>query len=259
MSLRDVEQLTQEWKKLQARYGIAGSLPELDRLKRGFSRRRARIGFLRAQIEELNAEVRVLEGELAGLSKMLGLVLEEAIDKVKTSEGETWSPVPVLGFRIWVLRNGRFLGYREPWLQASMTAHCLTTGNDFEVPHTDGRCGDPPCGIYLAKDVAELLGSHVEFDLDEIAVGLVGLSGKVVEHERGYRGEQATVVAVALVVDGEVRTVSDIEEVEAMFEEEAPEDDVPLKDPVRARAQIIEFMREERRLRSLWISASPSG
>ncbi|MFQ5522266.1 MAG: hypothetical protein ACE5F5_01640 [Acidimicrobiia bacterium] len=259
MSLPDVEQLTREWKKLQARYGIAESSPELERLERGFSRRRARIGFLRDQIEELNAEVRVLEEELVGLAKLLGLVLEEAVEKVKTGEGEGWSPVPVLGFRIWVLRDGRFRGYREAWRHREMTAHCLTTGSDFEVPHTDGRCGDPPCGIYLAKDVADLLNAHVEFDLDEIAVGLVGLSGKVVEHERGYRGEHATVMALALVVDAEVCTVSDVEEIAAIFEKGVPVNDVPLKDPGKARARIIDFMREERRLRSQWTSASRSG
>jgi hypothetical protein len=207
----------------------------------------------------MNSEIEVLEKELEGLEKMLMLVLGEAIEEVRSSQGEVWSPVQVLGFRLWDVVDGRLHGYRERWDQPWMTARCPTTGDNFEVPHTDGRCGEPPCGIYAAKNVEVLLKAHADLDLSEIAVGLVGMTGKVVEHERGYRAEHVTVLALALVEDGEVRGVSDPEEVESLFERVRGGDDGPAENQIRVRARIVEFMREQFEKESQWTLASPNG
>jgi hypothetical protein len=259
MSLPGIERLTREWERLRARYHITEAPPEIARLQLGVVRRQAKIRHLRSRIEELSSEIRVLESELAGLEKIFGLVLGEAIEEARSSHGEVWSPVQVLGFRIWDVAGGRLHGYRECWDRPWMTARCPTTGDNFEVPHTDGRCGEPPCGIYAAKDVEVLLEAHADLDLTEIAVGLVGMTGKVVEHEHGYRAEHVTVLALALLEDGEVRTVSDPEEIESLFEEVRGGGEAPVEDGIRVRTRVVEFMREQFEKESQWTLASRNG
>ena len=70
---------------------------------------------------------------------------------------EAWSPTPVLGYRVWFVLAGAFHGAWERWEHPSLRARCLTTSTDDGVPHTDGRCGPHPCGIYAAKNVRRLL------------------------------------------------------------------------------------------------------
>jgi hypothetical protein len=116
-----------------------------------------------------------------------------------------WSPRPVLGFRMWEMR-GRLHGAWRAWDRPIYRARCVTgrgERDDGQVPHTDGRCGTPPCGLYAFKEPEQLLAA---FGLPEGSVrwvmGLVALTGKVVEHERGYRGQQGQVVAAAVVGRG---------------------------------------------------------
>jgi hypothetical protein len=114
---------------------------------------------------------------------------------------EFWSPTPVLGFRVWAVR-AKLCGVQRAWETPCYTAGCLDFGevDDPEVPHTDGRCRPPPCGLYAAKSSGVLVG---EFGLPPAgrrwAYGMVALTGKVVEHERGYRARHARAVAVAVV------------------------------------------------------------
>lgn len=73
------------------------------------------------------------------------------------------------------------------------------------------------CGIYAAKSV-EVLMDEVDGDLGrQFVVGLVGLEGRVVEHDRGYRGEQATVLAVTIVNRGTLLMTDDAGELQRMF------------------------------------------
>jgi len=118
---------------------------------------------------------------------------------------EFWSPRPVLGFRMWEVR-GRLHGAFRAWDRPFRVARCVsgrTERDDGEVPHTDGRCGDPPCGVYAYKEPDQLLAT---FGLPEGSrrnvYGLVAMAGKVVEHERGYRGQRVKVVAAAVVGRG---------------------------------------------------------
>ncbi len=259
MSLPDIDRLNREWERLRNRYHVADTLPEVERLQRGLARRQAMISHLQSRIKELNAEIRVLEAEMSGTVKALGLVLGEAIHELRCREGEGWSPFPVLGFRLWDVRRGLFQGYRERWVEPRMTARCPTTDTDFEVPHTDGRCGDPPCGIYAAKDVDALLEAHDGLDITEIAVGLVAMTGKVVEHERGYRAERVSVLAVALTIGGVLRTFAEEEELESLFSGGGLEASSKVADPSEVRAQMVRFMREQREVRSQWTLASPNG
>lgn len=107
-----------------------------------------------------------------------------------------WSPSPVIGYRVWTLKGSGFIGSHSPWSTSAFTATC---GLGDGVPHTDGRCADVAfgCGVYAAKDLRELLCQFDVLKRMNVAVGLVILTGKVVEHEIGYRAETAQVVSLA--------------------------------------------------------------
>ncbi|WKZ81806.1 MAG: hypothetical protein QY307_06790 [Acidimicrobiia bacterium] len=110
-----------------------------------------------------------------------------------------WSPTVVLGFRAWDVRR-QVWGAKRPWLTPTYWAGCVAHGAeafDDEVPHTDGRCGRPPCGIYATK-APEMLLEELESEANRTAFGLVALSGKVVEHTAGYRAAEARVLAVCV-------------------------------------------------------------
>lgn len=115
-----------------------------------------------------------------------------------------WSPTPVLGFRAW--RVGREVhGAVVPWAGPEYRASCLRLPEGPEkegVPHTEGECGRPPCGIYAAKEARPLVDRPPVGGV-RIAYGLVALSGKVVEHTAGYRAAVARVLALA-VCDGDL-------------------------------------------------------
>ena len=161
-------------------------------------RKGARERFLRDRLAELQAEREVLQTEITGIERTLRAYLNDVICQIKEDHGYGWSPSPVLGFRMWKLSPAGFHGYREHWKSPELMAECPTTGDGTDVPHIDGKCGSPPCGIYAAKRVEDLLIEHRPWDLMESAVGLVAMTGKVVEHERGYRGEYVAVLAIAL-------------------------------------------------------------
>lgn len=168
---------------------------------------------------------------------------------------EFWSPRPVLAFRMWEVR-GRLQGAWRAWDRPFREARCVagrTERDDGAVPHTDGRCGEPPCGIYAFKEPAQLLAA---FGLPEgsrrSVYGLVALSGKVVEHERGYRGQRARVVAAAVVGRGLMVRVEGPERLQSLFS--APEDAVAglaatdagvveeLGDPLEAAEAVIAYL-----------------
>jgi len=93
------------------------------------------------------------------------------------------------------------------WPVATVVARCLDYGrragtDAADVPHTDGSCGPPPCGIYATKTAAMALDA-MEHD-GPLALGVVALSGKVVEHERGYRAAAGTALGVVVMSHGEL-------------------------------------------------------
>jgi len=132
---------------------------------------------------------------------------------------EFWSPTAVLGFRMWDLR-GKLHGAWRAWQSPVYEARCLAgqTDGDDDVPHTDGRCGPPPCGLYCFKEPEQLLAAFgLPGGSNRIVAGLVALSGKVVEHERGYRAKQARVVAAAVVGRGRMVRVEDAARLRRLF------------------------------------------
>jgi hypothetical protein len=191
--------LIREYNTLKFRYGVAESPPQLARIDQAVQRRQYRLDFLRRQAAEIAEELHWIETEVEKFDKGRELVLVDAIEDLRRRFPEAWSPTPPLGFRWWDVSDGRFCGFRQIWPEPSLRARCLTTNRTEEIPHTDGSCGSPPCGIYAAKSVSRLVrGIHIGSDVRSVAVGLVALEGKVVEHEHGYRAAVATTRALAV-------------------------------------------------------------
>ena len=131
-----------------------------------------------------------------------------------------WSPVAVLGFRAWAVER-HLTGVYGVWAEPSYRAGCQTRGGerfDPEVPHTDGRCGKPPCGIYAYRDPDSLLAEVGPLAGDRrTAFGLVAMTGKVVEHTRGYRASHVRVLAMAVAGRGRMVKVEGEERLRRLF------------------------------------------
>ncbi len=144
------------------------------------------------QIEETAVTVR----------KMIQAVefeLEAAIAEIRRTQVEMWSPTPISGYRAWAITEDGMRGVWTLWKRPVLTARCANqfADPDGEVPHTDERCGRLGCGIYATKDLQALLDSELGATLGRsFAVGRVHLTGKVVEHEYGYRAAVAEATAV---------------------------------------------------------------
>ena len=212
---RRSDDLQSELDVLRLRYRGVGVPPELDRLELAVGRRQAKVDHLRAQVASLLDEVSLLEAEIAGCRKGYEALLADTVERIKRDQQEGWSPFPVIGFRLWGWRDGALHGAWQPWKTTSKTATC-GRGNT-EVPHSDGRCGRLGCGIYATKDLPALLEEHTRPNDHGYLAGMVELTGKVVEHENGYRAARAEVVAGVLVGAGRILSTSDPTDLDEVF------------------------------------------
>jgi hypothetical protein len=147
-----------------------------------------------------------------------------------------WSPRPVLGFRQWTLEADGLRGaYGAWWTRPEARGACMVGPG---VPHTDVRCGE--CGIYAYSSMGAL---RLPEGRETAVVGLVELSGRVVEHEHGYRAERAEVMAVAACLGDHVVISADRRWIAELFRRPA----VALADAVAGRG---EREAEVRRLRN---------
>jgi len=203
---------------------------EVERLENAIADRRTasatvqfRLDAARRRVQELDDEMRALGAEITGFERGLGAILDQLLEEAGERAKPMWSPVPVLGYRTWHITADGLKGATGfVWFGPALTARCggAMGVDDGEVPHTDGRCGYPPCGIYALKDPSPLLRSQ-EWRRSEgtigIVVGLTALSGRVVEHEGGYRGQHARVTAAALLKNREILISDDDEWIAGLF------------------------------------------
>jgi hypothetical protein len=105
-------------------------------------------------------------------------------------DDEFWSPGPIVGWRVWTWEEGMLRGYAVGWPLPSLLAKCPT------CPKIPGW--DHSCGIYASKQESWLrpMGPSQ-------VLGTVELSGRVIEHDCGYRAERAD-IAHLWVVDSEL-------------------------------------------------------
>jgi hypothetical protein len=209
--------LRREANRYRERYGDVEELSPLERLDRSLAARRARLGQLEEMAAEIAAEKMALEAEISGIDRAVEALIREVLPAIGERFGEGWSPTPVLGYRLWAWNEGEMHGVRARWDGPRMAAECGTARDRVEVPHSDGRCGRLGCGIYAAKDLRRLLEEFAPALKSAFVAGLVELTGKVVEHDRGYRGAEATVVAAVVVASMEAEFTADEDRIEALF------------------------------------------
>lgn len=188
------------------------------RLRRRLDERMAALAALDGEIDHIAAEIDRAEAAIAALRDAAIDALSQAVEAgsraampgrspgqaVGTTPWpdpeEMWSPVAVIGYRLWRFGADGLYGAFARWRTSRLTAECRAGG---DIPHTDGRCARTAfgCGIYAAHSADELMRSFRSSGWPRWVVGMVGMEGKVVEHERGYRAERATVLA-AVAVEG---------------------------------------------------------
>lgn len=257
-----ITRLRKELAIYRERYGIEHGAIPTDRIDVAVSRRRTRMEYLAAQIDELQSEWTRLRGEIGGLERGLEAALGEELERIRRDHREAWSPSAVHGFRIWFAEEDGLRGARTVWAKPTMSASCARRpSDDIEVPHTDGRCGRLGCGVYATKRARPVIIEHVPPNATGWVAGLVALSGKVVEHDHGYRAAVAEVVAVAAVGPDEVITTADPARISALFGSPGPLVGEAMVRPHRADAiheQVIEYLEDEMKRRTTWTSANSS-
>ena len=126
-----------------------------------------------------------------------------------------WSPAPIFGFRFWRVHiDGLFGSTGVRWERPVLEAECRNprglrlgvAARGLEPVPFDA--GEPvphlecTCGIYAIPDVTVLVGLAARAmgpgvrALETGAFGIVAMTGRVVEHERGWRAARAEVTAL---------------------------------------------------------------
>lgn len=206
------------------RYGTTAGLDELDSLERSIRRRELRAHSLRRRREELaklladtEKQLGAVEAEMSGARATGALLIEDVIDRVKQENNEGWSPTPIRGFRVWRIEDNGVLGNQMRWSTETMVAKCLQNVPGQDVPHSVERCGPPPCGIYAVKELDRFAPALANGTVARSVVGVVAMTGKVVEHEIGFRAEKARTIAAMVNLDGTRALFDDHDRISTLF------------------------------------------
>lgn len=174
---------------------------------------------LEVQLAQVDIELGAIDRELEGSQATWELLIDDLIERVRLTHGEGWSPIPVRGFRVWGIADNAIKGNQIQWASPTMSAVCLRGIRGEDVPHSTARCGPPACGIYAVKDLEMFPPDLAAGMINRSVVGVVAFSGKVVEHSSGYRGRNATAVAVSALIDGLRLTTSDPGQITHLFQD----------------------------------------
>lgn len=253
------------------------------RLQRHLEERTAAAAGVEAEIEELERTIDSIEGDIISLQAEMVEILRRSItdseEKIRRAaharrqrravklgdvgRNTMWSPVAVMGYRAWKWSEDGLHGVRQPWLDPRLTAVC---SEGEGLPHTDGRCAEVAygCGIYAAKSFDLLMSEFGVFPDYRVAIGLVGLEGKVVEHQRGYRSEIATVLALAVIDRRNLYLIDGSDRLAALFTPPVRlwrlgTTPLPLPRPASSAWPAVgTFLEDQARRNQTWTSASPS-
>ena len=225
----DIRHQQESWARLEVyreRYDIETEAASVDSLKRSIDRRQMKAASLRRRFEELEHEIdgvrgelSAVEAEIAGSRKTGALLCDEIVDRARTDQGEVWSPLPILGFRIWRLGKEGLHGVKTRWPARVLTARCMNSVKGEDLPHSTRQCGPPACGIYATKRLDVLRRELGVADNDGYVFGVVALTEKVIEHLNGYRAAMATAVAVVAVGRGLRLATDRPETIDALFDD----------------------------------------
>ena len=208
-STQRLAELRAEVRRYQDRYGELAGMIDVAKANSAMAARQRRLDALAAEHDRIERQMSSMTAEVRRIERWVEFCLEDVITRAKQDHAEGWSPTPVLGYRLWAVGEDGLYGVKMVWDSRTITATCLSNRGNTEIPHSDGRCGRLGCGVYAAKSVDPL---YTEFDLSGIgnlALGLVAMTGKVVEHDDGYRAAAATVVAIGASLGTHLMLTSD--------------------------------------------------
>ncbi|MGD2052023.1 MAG: hypothetical protein PVI35_06055 [Acidimicrobiia bacterium] len=254
-----IAQLRAEVRRYQVRYGALEGTDEVLAAEKAFLVRQRRSAWLVGEAERAAAEARSAQAEVERLEAWIEYCLEEIVTRERRAHAEGWSPVPVMGFRVWAVTLEGLNGVRERWRTRTMAATCRHRPDDGEIPHSDGGCGRLGCGVYAAKSLDDLLDGFDVAEIGDVALGMVELTGKVIEHETGYRGAVATVVALAAECDGHLLLSSDPTRIDRVFARPAVIKTAPEVEAPRRLEEMETYIRQRARRNTPWTLASSSG
>ena len=209
MAATDIESdVRDQWQRLETyrqRYRIEERLGPIESLENSLVRRRNRRAALSRRLEELEktigetlSELNVVDAEIAGARAAGALLISQVLEQVREEMGEAWSPAPVRGFRVWRIDDNQVKGNQVHWPTPSLSSVCLRELPGEDLPHPMSRCGPPACGIYAVKDLERFPPDVGNGLMDRSMLGVVGLTGKVIEHRDGYRGQHGRVMAMSV-------------------------------------------------------------
>ena len=216
-STQRLAELRAEVRRYQDRYGELTGMIDVAKANSAMAARQRRLDALAAEQERIQRQMESMTSEVRRIERWVEFCLEDVIARARQDHAEGWSPTPVLGFRLWAVADDGLYGVKMAWSGRTLTATCLSKAGEAEIPHTDGRCGRLGCGVYAAKTVDPL---YTEFDVSgigDVALGLVAMTGKVVEHDEGYRSAAATVVALGASMGSHLLLTSDPARIDELF------------------------------------------
>jgi hypothetical protein len=244
-------------RQYQDRYGDLDGVADVAEASSALAVRQRRLDWLAKEYERVGSQMRSLRSEVERIERWIEFCLEDVVARAKRAHAEGWSPTPVLGYRLWGVGAEGLHGVKMRWPGRKMTATCLVVGGSRDIPHTDGHCGRLGCGVYAAKSVEPL---YREFDvagIGDVAVGLVALSGKVVEHEAGYRGAEAEVIALAACLGTHLLRTNDPNEIDRVFADPSAIAGAPEVDSQQQRLLEMEmFVEQQARRATPWTLAN---
>lgn len=248
-----VAELRRVLQKYVERYGQLNGMVDVEKANSAMAFRQRRLDRLLEEEARIRSEIEGMASEITRIEKWVEFCLEDAIDRVKRDKSEGWSPRPVLGYRLWWIGDGALNGVKAPWLSRKLTAVCLTRGGEVEIPHSDGRCGRLGCGVYGAKTIEPLYRDFDVRSIKDFALGLIAMTGKVVEHDDGYRAAEATVVALAAALRAHMLLTSDQEQIDEIFEDpDLIEEEAVVADQEQRLQEMETYISDQARRQGEW-------
>lgn len=249
-----IAELRREIRRYQDRYGELSGMVDVSKANGAMASRERRLERLREEAERIRAQIDSMTAEMRRIEKWLEFCLEDAIARAKQEHAEGWSPRPVYGYRVWGVDDDELHGVKMPWASRTLVATCLSRGDEGEIPHSDGRCGRLGCGVYASKTVDPLYKEFNVSGMRDFALGLVALTGKVVEHDAGYRAAEATVVALGATLKGRLLLTVDPNEIDAVFADPSViSSGSPVESADQKLVEMETFVTREARRAAQWI------
>lgn len=192
-----VRVLRSRYETLRRRLQRNDGLSEIERLDGSIDRRTRRLEHINQQIDRLHEERDRVEAEILGCFTGSEALLTDLVSRMEEIEGTDWTPIPIASFTMWELSGESMDDGAVSWRGRTAVGTCGLSATG-DLPHTTKRCIRSECGIVGYRDLT-MLGDVPSEGL--VGVGRLQMSGRVVEHEHGYRAELAEVVAL-IATDG---------------------------------------------------------